>query len=383
MNKKAVAVDTIIVLIIFVLVLGVFFMIFFNIGTTISTKGNSAAINSWVKARAFTKGTDLAVSPIPPAISLEDSLEVKSKNDILYEGGKQPKIFKKIADSMIECWNAFDKGQTDFLHTTQKKVFCFPCRAIQFSDNLKKENLQMIGFNRYLNEQKTKGGSSPTYLQYLANDNFYKLDDEDLENDKIQVDEDLYIYFFAASGKEWTKLAGITLYSIGNVATLGIPEIFLGSPDEVFGLEEKKETGYEPTDVTSPPAVVTLGKEGPIQPAVHATVSGSAVLFKKEISSAITKRISEDASKGSLKYVAGEGLMLELNTAKSATKLGRFVGKNLVKVLGSKVFTPVAAGFAVAEIGTAYYRIIFNEKDFVATTLLGDQETIIKKCSEL
>lgn len=383
MNKKAIATDTIITLIIFVLVLGLFFMIYLNIGRTLGLKSNAAAINTWVQARSFTKGVDVAVSPIPPVIDLEEPLEVDSKNDLLYEAGKPPKVFGEISDSMIECWNAFDKGQTDFLHATNKKVFCFPCRAITFSKEIKNEKFELIGFNRYINEKTTKGEGSPTYLQYLANDNFYKLDDEDLQDDKILVDDDLYIYFFAASGKEWSKLVGITLYSIGNVVTFGVPELVLGSPDEVFELKEPKKTGYKPTDVKSQPAVTRPGEDTGVQETAHATVVGGTILFKKQISSAVAKSIAGDSAKESLKFVAGEGYVLEMQTAKSASKLGRFVGKNVVKVLGSRLFTPIAAGIAVAEIGEAGWRIIFNEKDFVATTLLGDQKTIVEKCSKL
>ncbi len=184
------------------------------------SKGTSAksAIQFWVKQRALAKAQ--IGSDVPPVRELASPYVIDNVNNLKANGNTPPKAFEEIANSMYDCWDAFDRGQSDFVNGDQnsnipifgrlhKSTFCYPCRTIKFSDKVKNEFPTISGFNRYLNEyQPVPSPNKPTYLQFLANDysNEYKLDEEDLKIDTIKTDKDLYILLFAASGRTWSNI---------------------------------------------------------------------------------------------------------------------------------------------------------------------------------
>jgi len=330
MNKKAeIQNEYMVMLIIFIVVLAVFFIAFITYSQTIKSSSNKDAIKTWVSAKAITKGVALGM---PPVLDLQDPLEINSKNDLLWIEGKEPSVYKEIANSLYDCWDAFDRGKTDFLSgMVNKKVFCFPCRAIHFSDEIKKENVQMINFNKYLNEQHIAGEGTQTYVQYLANDPVYKLSDADLKDDKIGTSKDLYVYFFATSGKEWLKLAGSYLYDIA-----GVPDIIFGSSEEVFNIKQTLQEGtYKPIPTT------------------------------KDVT-----------------YLQGTGYVLNMKTTESKEKVESNIGIKIGKTLG-KLLIPVRAGIALYDLNENYKKLVINEKGVVSTVVLTDQEAMNTKCNQL
>ena len=162
-------------LIVAVLVLAILGGFYIALRTFVSAGSNIEAMRTWVELRGATGATDIAVSAVPPVTDLEKPLKIKSQEELVWKGGKPPEAYKEIADSMVDCWNAFNNGETDFLNSIKKETFCFPCRAVTFSDEIKKNNLKISGLNKYLNEQHVRGENSPTYLQILANDKTYVL----------------------------------------------------------------------------------------------------------------------------------------------------------------------------------------------------------------
>ncbi len=382
MNKKGMETSTVIGLIILVIVIAIVIGILYYQGKILAASSNAEAIKVWVTTLTATKGTEVVAQAVPPVIDLEAPLEIEKRGQLIWSGAEPPKAYKEIANSMVDCWNAFDRGKSDFLNNVERKVFCFPCRAVVFSDDLKKENVDMVGFNRYLNQQHVGGKDSPTYLQYLANDKSYVLDDEDLADDRIKTDKDLYIFFFAASGKEWTKLGWLSLYSLVDTAAFGLPSLIVGSPDEVFSISEDNQVLYKPTNLDAP-SVVTPGGETGMDNLVKATGEGGVIILREPIAEAITKRIAADAASSSVRIEPGVGQVVEFTSRAPVSKVGKVVGKGVVKTLGSKLFVPIALSVVAYDVGSGIYKIVFDQKDFVATVTLAEADTITKKCSEL
>ncbi len=376
MNKKGVETDTLIGLIAFVVVLAIVLIILFNIGDILSSKSNAEAVNTWVKARAITKGTDTIVPREPPVIDLEKPFKIKSRDELLQSGDKSPKAYKEIADSMIDCWNAFERGKTDFLNSIKKDTFCFPCRAIVFSDEIKKEGTQMIGFSKYLNEQNTKGKNSPTYMQYLANDNFYTLEKEDLDDDIIEADKDLYIYFFAASGRGWVNILS-NLIGGGDIVP-EIPETEASTPivksegtGDIKAVAAGTVLGAETLGKAALPTLSKKLTEAANVPATAAASTYEQVLFKsaeREITPAASKLALSVETKAGQKAVQGA--------------LGRALGKTLansgVKFIAAKTFWPIT--IATGLYGG--YQVVFGEKPFSAKILIVDPEKVNELCNQ-
>ena len=218
MKKGELSGETIVILILAVLLAAAIIGGFNIYSDFTQTEGNKQVIKSWVRSQGLfekysgpiegVKQTFTGEQDRPPISELEEPYKIKKTSDLMFDRNNPPKAFEEIADSIYDCWDAFEKGQVNFLNTINKNAFCYPCRIIKFSDNVKNEFPEIKGFTRFLNEYKPISGlDTPTYLQLLANDKNLKLDDEDLEDDTIATDKDLYIMFFAASGRTWGDIA--------------------------------------------------------------------------------------------------------------------------------------------------------------------------------
>ncbi len=377
MNKKGIETDTLIGLIAFVIVLAIVLTILFNIGNILGSKSNAEAVNTWVKARAASKGTDVLVSQIPPVIDLDKPLEIKSRDELLWSGDKSPKAYKEIANSMIDCWNAFERGKIDFLNAISKDTFCFPCRAVVFSDEIKKEETQMRGFNKYLNEQHTKGRDNQTYLQYLANDNFYTLEKEDLDNDVIEADKNLYIYFFAASGRGWANIlsnvlgAGDIVPKIPSETETATPVVKSDGTADISAYRSGALLGGEILGKATLPTLAKKLTESANVPATAAAPTYEQILFKtaeREITPTTSKLILTVETKAGQKAVQGA----------LGRSFGKILANNGVKFIAAKTFLPIT--IATGLYGG--YQVVFGEKPFSAKILIVDQEKVYSLCNQ-
>ena len=208
MNKKGIERQTIIELIIAIIVIVILFFIITVYKDIGESTANKQAIQTWVRTNSLKQEVTagLADTSRPPIPYLQDPLEFEL-SDLQYSQCAPPESYKEIADSMHNCWGAFDRGKSDFIQSTAKEVFCYPCGIIKFSDEVKQNKFKITGLNDFLNTNKPIiGKNNPTYMQYLANDDNFYLDEEALRNDIITVDKDMYIIFFAASGRAWADI---------------------------------------------------------------------------------------------------------------------------------------------------------------------------------
>lgn len=160
--------------------------------------GNVAIIQNWVlhssKSEKINKIIGQSTPPRPPKnMVIEKPIEIKNVEQFQKDGNKI------LADSMFDCWDAFNRGKTDFLENYKwnvfvgAKPFCFHCATIEFDDSLVGKNydfedpkLQEKILQDYLKTEKPQGFDN-TYLELLAG-NF-------IVETKIPDDGNMYIYF--------------------------------------------------------------------------------------------------------------------------------------------------------------------------------------------
>ncbi len=331
--KKGVEATTLVAtLIIFLIIIGGYFFISQSYGSTVSTSSNVQAVTLWVKQRTTVISKSLpAQSDYPPVIQLEPPLEINSRDQLLWKGGQVPTAYKDIADSMVLCWKAFDNGKSDFINTVEKTPFCFKCRSISFSEDIKKEKLTMLGLNNYLNENKIAGHNSLTYMQYFANDKDYNISDEKLGQDKIIVNNDMYIMMFAVSGR-----------GLGNIFSN-----LIGTGD--ITTENQK--------VASPVQSITTSTSEQAELELAAAGTGTVI-------SVISKVAEEQAAKAAA-TAATQGAVKKL-----------FVG------LGSKVIGgPIGWVLIGATAGKGLWDVTMGPKPFSANVMLVDPTEINQLCN--
>lgn len=360
MNKKAQEGPGILVtLIIAIAVLAVGFGIYSVYSEYVSSRSNIDARRTWVDLRAASQGADIVTSEKSPVINLDKPLEIKSEENLRWHGNEPPKAFKDIANSMVDCWSANSLGEKDYLNSIDKEVDCFPCRAITFSDEIKRNNVKMIGFERYLNEQHVRGKDSPTYLQFLANDPAYTLDEEGLRGDEIVIDDDLYIFFFAASGRGWTNI-------FTNV--LGEGDIEEETVVDTKGVVKTSSGDIESLALTAVPIATQTGR--------YALPT-------------LTRKFSEAAAKEGVetivpKVIDGE-LIFDI-AEKSTPTAKKTTAKILSRVLSTKGVKFIAAKAAGWPLTVAFgaagtLGLIFGDKPFSAKVMVVDPGQVHEICN--
>ncbi len=362
-NKKAQQGPGILVtLISVVLVLAIIVVAYVGFVKYSSTRSNIDAINTWVKLRAASGTIDAVVSDKPPVINIESPLEIKSEEQLQFSAGNPPKAYKEIADSMVDCWNAFDRGKTDFIKAMGRETFCFPCRAVVFDEKIKKENAKIVGFERYLNEKNTRGQNSPTYMQYLVNDNAYELEQDELQEDEIIIDDDLYIFFFAASGRGWVNIltnvvAGEDLEEEPVVSGRGITR-----------------TGTADIEAIGAGTVAGTAVTAKALPALHAKFASVKVA-----DDALVKSVEASLSQGGARVIDLEVVAASEKAAKKT--VGKSIAKMLaskgVKFLAGKVFLPLT--IASSAVGT--YKVLFGDRPFSAKVMIVDPKQVHEICN--
>ncbi len=386
MNKKGIETDLLIGLISFAIILGIIFILTYNIGGILGAQTNTEAVNNWVKARSLTQG--VALPQVPPVPDLEDPLVIKNKEDLMWEGDEPPKAYKEIATSMVNCWNAFDRGTRDFIQSTEKEVFCFPCRAIKFSDEIKDDKIEMSRFNYYLNSTHVAGQNSQTFLQVLSNDQNYVMTEDELADDKIIADKNLHIFMVAASGRGMVNLITTAL----------------GFGDVVDDVENTKL--FKPAEVSSPIVpqsedFFTGPEKGELILATEGVVAGTRITqtTKRYLVPKLTQALQDQALKAtSLKGIdpmANNYLETALgeDVSRLAVKVETRAGGEAAKLATERGLARIITGtglrligrlnlFADAVlIGAGVYELTFGENPFAAKIALAYPEEVTRVCN--
>ncbi|MBS3175411.1 hypothetical protein J4440_06030 [Candidatus Woesearchaeota archaeon] len=399
MKKGELSGETIVILILAVLLAAAIIGGFNIYSDFTQTEGNKQVIKSWVRSQGLfekysgpiegVKQTFTGEQDRPPISELEEPYKIKKTSDLMFDRNNPPKAFEEIADSIYDCWDAFEKGQVNFLNTINKNAFCYPCRIIKFSDNVKNEFPEIKGFTRFLNEYKPISGlDTPTYLQLLANDKNLKLDDEDLEDDTIATDKDLYIMFFAASGRTWGDIA-MTIGGFDDFIEEDLNEkkytatSVSGEKAVEFEGSEEEVTGLRAATAASALAAGGLASKGYLLkqnffPGKYSAEKTGAELSRISKGAKITKaeiEIAEDGAK-KLSYTFTDDA-----EKKGAKALSKYLTKKMalqgVRILGSKLNLFATIGIA----GYGAYKVTFGDKPFQAEVVLADPEKISELCN--
>ena len=263
---------------------------------------------------------------------------------------------------MVDCWNAFDRGNTDFIKAMSRETFCFPCRAVVFDEKIKRNNAKIVGFERFLNEKHTRGQNSPTYLQYLVNDNTYAMEQDDFQEDEIMVDDDLFIFFFAASGRGWFNIltnviAGEDLEEEPVVSGRGITRT--GTAD------------IEAVGAGSVAGIAVTAKTLPKLTAKFASVKAADDALIKSVGAGLSE---SGARVIDLKVVAASEKAAKKTVGKNVAKLLASKG---VKFLAGKLFLPLT--IASSTVGT--YKVLFGDRPFSAKVMIVDPKQVHEICN--
>lgn len=213
---------------------------------------NIEVVRDWVLLKSNILG-DLKLSDSPPIPNLGDPI-ILEDSDFKSKIEETPKGYKKIADALIDCWNAFDKGETPFMGAWKSTIsgpFCFHCRTIFIEG----EEGTYQGLANFIETEKPKF-SDKTYLEYLRN--VHPINPVGLGSTKLegQLDKEIYVFFYARNGDILDVVpegiaigAGIIIsFMIGRVGAASVPK----SP------ASKMMKGYESTRYTGPGSVPPL-----------------------------------------------------------------------------------------------------------------------------
>ena len=374
-NKKGIDTDVVATLIIALIVLVVILGYIFVFTDLAKGSANKQAVQIWVRTSSLEQQVtgSLSKTSRPPVPYLDDPLIIEKEN-LQSSDGNPPEVLKEIADSMYDCWGAFERGKSDFIKPSLlkgefKETFCYPCRVIKFSDDIKINGPKINGLNNFLNSEKPiEGENNPTYLQYLSNNKEYTLDSEDIEEDVIDTNQDLYLMFYAASGRAWqdialklaAKAAGIEVESEQN-----IPSITQSS-------SEADIEGVSSAAKGSAVGAATLGRK------TVAKTAGSTIIK-------ISESLGGSAVIEGVKTVAGEGTYLVTTkiAKNSASKIvGKSIAKGLASVAGVKLIPYIGAAYTVYELVDGGIEIAFGDKPFAATVMIADPEKILPLCNQ-
>src|SRR3989338_9272873 len=357
MKKGELSGETIVILILAVLLAAAIIGGFNIYSDFTQTEGNKQVIKSWVRSQGLFEKYSGPIEGVKQTFTREKEKPPISKLEETYK--------------------------------INKNAFCYPCRIIKFSDNVKNEFPEIKGFTRFLNEYKPISGlDTPTYLQLLANDKNLKLDDEDLEDDTIATDKDLYIMFFAASGRTWGDIA-MTIGGFDDFIEEDLNEkkytatSVSGEKAVEFEGSEEEVTGLRAATAASALAAGGLASKGYLLkqnffPGKYSAEKTGAELSRISKGAKITKaeiEIAEDGAK-KLSYTFTDDA-----EKKGAKALSKYLTKKMalqgVRILGSKLNLFATIGIA----GYGAYKVTFGDKPFQAEVVLADPEKISELCN--
>ncbi len=220
MNKKGMELTTVVVgLVVLLVVAVILFMLIGGFGKAIGGETNQEKVRLWVAAQGhihkegFVKGGIIEsgsdINTYPPVPELAEPIEINRQKQ-LESTENPPEAFTTIADSMVDCWNAFEQGEVLFrpnvLGGDKAQVFCYSCRGVWIDDAFRDKKL--TNFKEYLETEPVDLFRDETYMEYLSNvnDNYAQIIPEELD-----FKNDIFIYF-TAFYKEKKMEAGATYY---------------------------------------------------------------------------------------------------------------------------------------------------------------------------
>ena len=205
MNKKGMSESTIVIL-----AFGLFAFVIVLASTAYmtgiaSSVANSAAIQNWVLLKSSKLGTVQGGSSPPVPMLKTEPIKIISDEQL-----KNNDANRLIAESMVDCWKAFDSGETDFMPNLKVPErdelidpFCFPCARIEFDEKLKDGRQELIGFQNFLqNEKPLPGADSPTYANILTNLVYFPSQEAKQTQKYIIPKNNDYYIFFISTKKE-------------------------------------------------------------------------------------------------------------------------------------------------------------------------------------
>ena len=379
--------DVLIALIISILIIGFLLYVSVKFGVFASRQSNIDLVSNWVNEKAASK---LAVGgERPPIRELDKPLVIDNPKDLRFNRGEYPKAYQEIADSMYDCWRAFNQGTTNFVGTidnptdviknVKKQVFCYGCRAISFSDDVKNEIHDVSGFLRFLNEKKpVEGENKPTYLQYLSNNDNLVLKNEDLEDDdklSFTIDKDLFIMMFAASGRAWSQIA-LELVGVQSGDLEAAKEY--SATDVSSGREAERDSTKDKSGLSNIAAGSVVGS---------ATATNTARKFiANKVADALSSEGSAVAAEQITAKIIGNEIVFDIEEKVAEKAIAKAAGKVLIKglakTLGTKIIPGIGWAYTAVELGLGTYRLIFNPKPFVATVMIVEPDKFLTKCNE-
>ncbi|MEK6948058.1 MAG: hypothetical protein AABX19_02330 [Nanoarchaeota archaeon] len=299
-----------------------------------SNTSNIAIIQTWVNEKSTLNSIPLAGSRIPvpdrpPIPELAEPYLVYEK-DLEWNDNDPPKLFYEIADSMVDCYTAFNHGKSDFVDNIQRDVFCYPCRQFAFEDKIKNDKVVIKDFEKFLYDTKPGIIKDKTYAELI---DYKKVPTIQIENKDLVIDNNLYIYYVGFSGRKFTQILG-----------------------EAGGF--KTDTQINAGDIGENSAEVAAG-------------TGSSAL-KSGIQAA------EDSS-------AWKNVLTNLGSDAAKAGKSEALLLNLGKVLGTKglKFVPIVGwGFQGVDTGTGILRIIWGDKPFPSAVTIADAEQVNSLCNE-
>jgi hypothetical protein len=205
-------------------------------GTNIATVQNWVMINYKIQKGFLTPLTGQENQPLskgepgrPPVSPLSDPIAITRVEQVT-NPALLDSAHKQIADAMYDCWSAFAKGEMDFLG--KRKIFCYPCTGITYSDAVKKSGQKIEDFNSYLAVTHPLGGKdTKTYTELLSKDSSsLDLNEVSKMPFSIDTDKDQYIFFVATKGMTWGSVFSVvtTGAASGAVAGAGVGFFFAG-----------------------------------------------------------------------------------------------------------------------------------------------------------
>lgn len=200
MKSKKGDVELLPVIIITVLIIVAGFLIYFRTLKPVAEgESNINTVQSWMLTVTGKQKVTLGTSATgrPPVPYLDTPYVVDNLDQLNKESQEE------IANSIYDCARAFDFGEINFMTKLEQDIFCFECRAVIFSDDLKSQDQKLRGVKEYMDTTKPTSGTG-TYTQILKDkatkNNFYVIT-ESYSDGTMPIKNDLYIYFAASNKK--------------------------------------------------------------------------------------------------------------------------------------------------------------------------------------
>jgi len=220
-NKKALAASVVVLLILLLLALVILSFYLFVYKDIAESNLNVKIVQDWVSWTAAKGKVSAHVSEQgqPPITELAEPIVINTIEEL-----KSPETKQKIANSIYDCARAFHYGKQefDFMGGVTKKVFCFSCQGIVFSDEIKESGVELMGLNKYMTETKPTT-YNPTYAELLKQMNPSLFQTQVAPQDDIlQTNNNLYIYFIGTRGISQQEFIGSIVIVSGTIAVAGL-----------------------------------------------------------------------------------------------------------------------------------------------------------------